>query len=33
LLAALAKSFTVIPSAEPVRPASAHDYGVYLAGR
>ena len=33
LLAALAKSFTVTPSAEPVRPASAHDYGMYLAGR
>ncbi len=33
LLAALAKSFTVAPSAEPVRPASAHDYGMYLAGR
>jgi uncharacterized protein (DUF1015 family) len=33
LLAALAKSFTVTPSAEPVRPASSHDYGMYLAGR
>jgi uncharacterized protein (DUF1015 family) len=33
LLAALAKSFTVAPSGEPVRPASAHDYGMYLAGR
>ncbi len=33
LLAELAKNFTVTPSAEPVRPASSHDYGMYLAGR
>ena len=33
LLAELVKSFTVTPSAEPVRPASAHEYGMYLAGR
>ena len=33
LLAELAKSFTVTASAEPVRPASSHDYGMYLAGR
>ncbi len=33
LLAELAKSFTVTPSAAPVRPASAHEYGMYLAGR
>ena len=33
LLAELAKSFTVAPSAEPVRPSSSHDYGMYLAGR
>ena len=33
LLAELAKSFTVFASDEPVRPASAHDYGMYLAGR
>jgi uncharacterized protein (DUF1015 family) len=32
LLAELAKSFTVTASAEPVRPASSHDYGMYLAG-
>jgi len=32
LLAALAKSFTVAPSADPMRPASSHDYGMYLAG-
>jgi uncharacterized protein (DUF1015 family) len=33
LLAELAKSFTVAPSGEPVRPISSHDYGMYLAGR
>ncbi|MBI2715522.1 MAG: DUF1015 domain-containing protein [Rhizobiales bacterium] len=33
LLAELAKTFTVAPSAEPVRPSSSHDYGMYLAGR
>jgi uncharacterized protein (DUF1015 family) len=33
LLAALAKSFTVTPSSAPVRPASSHDFGMYLAGR
>jgi len=33
LLTALTKSFTVTPSGEPVRPASSHDYGMYLAGR
>jgi len=32
-LAELAKSFAVTPSAEPVRPASAREYGMYLAGR
>ena len=32
-LAALAKNFTVAASDQPVRPASAHDYGMYLAGR
>ncbi|HTT49003.1 MAG TPA: DUF1015 family protein [Pseudolabrys sp.] len=32
-LAELAKSFTVTPSSAPVRPASAHEYGMYLAGR
>jgi uncharacterized protein (DUF1015 family) len=32
-LAELAKNFTVTPSAAPVRPASAHEYGMYLAGR
>ncbi len=31
-LAELAKNFTVAPSAKPVRPASSHDYGMYLAG-
>jgi len=31
LLAALAKSFTVKPSAGPVRPTSSHEYGMYLA--
>ncbi|MBI3705804.1 MAG: DUF1015 domain-containing protein [Rhizobiales bacterium] len=33
LLAELAKNFTVAASAEPVRPASSHEYGLYLAGR
>jgi len=33
LLAELTKSFTVAPSAEPVRPSSSHEYGMYLAGR
>jgi uncharacterized protein (DUF1015 family) len=33
LLAELRKSFTVTASAEPVRPSSSHDYGMYLAGR
>jgi uncharacterized protein (DUF1015 family) len=33
LLAELAKSFTVTASDRPVRPASSHDYGMYLAGR
>ena len=33
LLAELRKSFTVTASEKPVRPASAHDYGMYLAGR
>jgi uncharacterized protein (DUF1015 family) len=33
LLAELRKNFTVTPSDQPVRPASAHDYGMYLAGR
>jgi len=32
-LAELTKRFTVTASNEPVRPASAHDYGMYLAGR
>jgi uncharacterized protein (DUF1015 family) len=31
-LAALRNNFTVTPSAQPVRPAAAHDYGMYLAG-
>ena len=31
-LADLRKRFTVTPSAEPVRPASSHDFGMYLAG-
>ncbi len=31
-LTALAKSFAVTTSEKPVRPASAHDYGMYLAG-
>jgi uncharacterized protein (DUF1015 family) len=33
LLAELAKNFTVAPSAEPVRPSTSHEYGMYLAGR
>jgi len=33
LLATLAKSFTVTASAEPARPTSSHDFGMYLAGR
>ncbi len=33
LLGELAKSFTIAPSAEPMRPASAREYGMYLAGR
>jgi uncharacterized protein (DUF1015 family) len=33
LLAELRKSFTVAASEEPVRPASSHEYGMYLAGR
>ena len=32
LLAELAKSFTVMASDQPVRPASSQDYGMYLAG-
>jgi uncharacterized protein (DUF1015 family) len=32
-LAELRKSFTVTASEQPVRPASAHEYGMYLAGR
>jgi len=32
LLAELAKSFTVTAANQPVRPASSHDYGMYLAG-
>jgi uncharacterized protein (DUF1015 family) len=32
LLAELAKSFTVTASAQPVRPNSSHEYGMYLAG-
>jgi uncharacterized protein (DUF1015 family) len=32
-LAELAKKFTVAPSSAPVRPASPHEYGMYLAGR
>ena len=32
LLAELRKSFAVTASDQPVRPASAHDYGMYLAG-
>ena len=33
LLAELRKSFTVAASDQPVRPAAAHDFGMYLAGR
>jgi uncharacterized protein (DUF1015 family) len=33
LLAELRKSFTVEASDEPVRPASSHEYGMFLAGR
>jgi uncharacterized protein (DUF1015 family) len=33
LLAELRKSFTVEAADQPVRPATAHDYGMYLAGR
>jgi uncharacterized protein (DUF1015 family) len=33
LLAELGKNFTVTPSDAPERPASSHDYGMYLAGR
>jgi len=33
LVEALRKAFTVTPSAEPVRPASAGEFGMYLAGR
>ena len=32
LLAELRKSFTVTAADQPVRPASAHEYGMYLAG-
>jgi uncharacterized protein (DUF1015 family) len=32
-VAELGKSFTVAPSSAPVRPASAHEYGMYLGGR
>ena len=32
-LAELKQNFTVTPSDTPVRPASAHEYGMYLAGR
>ena len=32
LLAELRKSFTVTTSDQPVRPSSAHEYGMYLAG-
>ena len=32
LLAELRKNFTVTPSDQPVRPTSARDYGMYLAG-
>ena len=32
-LAALRENFTVTASNEPVRPASAHEYGMYLSGR
>src|SRR5262249_60220398 len=33
LVEALRKAFTVPPSTEPVRPASAGEFGMYLAGR
>ena len=33
LIAELRKSFTVAASDQPVRPAAAHDYGMYLADR
>ena len=33
MLAELRKSFTVTASDQSVRPASAHEYGMYLAGR
>ncbi|MGH6726688.1 MAG: DUF1015 domain-containing protein [Pseudolabrys sp.] len=33
LLAELAKSFTVAPASEPVRPSTSREYGMYLAGR
>ena len=32
-LAALRKDFTVAEQAQPVRPAAANEYGMYLAGR
>jgi uncharacterized protein (DUF1015 family) len=32
-LAELRKSFTVTPFGQPVRPASPHDYGMYLNGQ
>jgi uncharacterized protein (DUF1015 family) len=32
-LAELGKSFAVTPSTTPVRPASSHEYGMYLGGR
>jgi uncharacterized protein (DUF1015 family) len=32
-LGELRKNFTVTAAAEPVRPPSSHEYGVYLAGR
>ena len=31
-LAELGESFTVAPSTKPVRPTSAHEYGMYLGG-
>ena len=31
-LAELGRSFTVTPSTTPVRPASSHEYGMYLGG-
>ncbi len=33
LLDELRRTFTVMPSSEAVRPASAHEYGMYLGGR